>query len=275
MSITDKLIQEIQEQVNTDSQGRTAVVPIPKNAAKVPVAAPLKKIKTEKKTLFKKMCVNHEKVRAEIKTFDLQMTVLRQRKEVKSKELGAVKDRIADFTIKNGVVVRKEDMAFYAQPWKSQVEIKRDASSMSEPIREWAEQKIGMMALLFPADAESSAKINVTGLRKLLEQDTKLPGALRTQLTGSLNALLKLAEAEGLVEQAETILDLEAYDKAKAEGLIPAAVVKSAETDETTHVSVSVDKIIDFTVDRCAGCSDKLPKKREPGHSCKRCGTLS
>lgn len=275
MSITDKLIREIEEQVATNHEGKTAVTPVAKNAAKVPVAAKLKKITVEKKTLFKSMCQNHEKIRAGIKTIDLQMTQLRERVNEKKKELGAVKERIANFCIKKGVVVRQQDMAFYARPWKAQVEIKRNSDSMSEPVREWAQQKIGMMEVLFPADPESHAKLDITGLRKMLDQDRALPPALRTQLMSHLEAIVKLADAQGLVEHAETILDLEAYDKAKTEGLIPQSVVKAAENETSYINAVSVNKIEDFTTDRCEGCSDKLPKKREPKHACKRCGTLA
>lgn len=274
-NITDKLLSEIQEHLDTDSAGRTAVrVPIKKVEAKVPIAAPLKKATAAQAKIFKGMCVTHEAIRRGIKKIEVDMTALRERLNERKGRLGDVKTRIGEFCFTHGVTVRTEDKAFYERPWKAQAEVKRNKSTMAEPIRAWAAKKIGMLEMLFIPDPEAQQTLNVTGIRRLLETETKIDPALRTKLVSALNALVKLADAEGMVHHPEAVLNLEAYDRAKEEGLIPAKVVEEAEENATYIDAVSVDKIIDLSVERCGGCSEKLPKKRDKGHQCKRCGTV-
>lgn len=279
MSITDKLLSDIQEDINADAMGRTAVKPekLAKVEAQPTKAGPLKRATAAGHAIFKKMCVSHEAIRLGIKKLEVEKTVLNEKIKERQGRLSEVKTRIGEFCIDYGVTVQPKidstGKAFYNRPWKAQAEIKRNASTMAEPIRLWAVKKIGMIEMLFTPDPEAKQTLNITGMRKLLETEAKLDPALRTQLQGALNALVKLGQATDLVDSPEVTLNLEAYDEAKKNGLIPAKVLAEAEEGTSYIHAVSVDKIIDLTSERCVGCSDKLPKKREAKHACKRCGT--
>lgn len=269
--------REVTQQLTLDINTGKSQTPVPKNASRVPVPKPSlwKRAGAALSATFRQMCIRHEKIRAQIKLGEAQIKVIRERNKKHAEELAQAKNRIGTFCDRHGVTVRTEDRAFYSHPWKAQVEIKRNSDMMSEPIRQWAAGVIGMTAQLFLPDDNGAARMNVEGLRRVISSDKIQDPALRTQLLKSLDALMTLARANDLVEESEAVLDLEAYDKLKANGLIPAEICQAAEQDATYFGVVSVDKIINSKDERCAGCSEVLPKRRPAGHQCKRCGTAS
>lgn len=277
MNPADKIIREIEQDLSTDAQGRTAVKPGNKIEHQIPKPSPLKRATAKAISIFTTMCMSHEKIREGLEKLRIQKTKLNEQIEEREGRLNEVKGRLGEFCIEYGVTVQPKldstGKAFYNRPWKAQAIIKRNSGSMAEPIRLWAVDKVGMMALLFPAKPEDKQTLDITGMRKLLEVDDKFSPSVRTKLLTALDHLVKLGEAKELVHRPDVFLDLAAYDKAKMDGLIPADVIEEAEETTSYVKSVGVYKIRDFKTKRCPACSDKLPKKIKAGHKCKECGT--
>lgn len=211
--------------------------------------------------LFKTMCKNHFKIADKIRTL--------------KKEDGAIKDRVTSVCDRHGVTVNTLDKAFYAHPYKAQVEYHRALGSINaEVIRSWFEKSKPDLELF---TKDNQIKLDVTRMQEMLKTNQIKDEKTRNELDAALKAVMVIARANSLVEESdEEYLDIEAWDAAKAKGLVPNKIVKKAEENMQTTVRISIDKIVGDGKDRCPGCSDKVPKTRGLTlHTCKRCGTES
>lgn len=212
-------------------------------------------------SLFKTMCRNHFKIAEKIRSL--------------KKEDSAIKDRVTSVCDRHGVTVNTLDKAFYAHPYKAQIEYHRSLGSINaEVIREWHTKSKSDLNLFIK---DNEIKLDVTRMQEMLRTNAIKDQKIRTEMEAAMQAVLLLARQHGFVEETdEEYLNIEAWDEAKAKGLVPKKVSKKAEEHMQTSVRISIDKITGDGKDRCPGCSEPIPKRRQMLlYSCKRCGTES
>lgn len=252
----NKLLEEVSGQLGTKVKARDD-----KSGGRTPVVSTKpRKATANTVELFEKAAKNHFRVLEKI--------------EALKKEDSDIKDRIASICERHGVTVNTIDKAFYSHPYKAQVEYHRSLGSINaEVIRSWAE-KVGNESMFL---RDNQVTLDVTKLQEMLGTN-RIPNAkLRAELSNALDAVMRIARAENFVKESdETYLDIEAWDKAKAEGLVPKKIVNKAEENMQLSLRVSIDKVNGVAKDRCPGCSHPVPKTRGAVlHTCKRCGTES